>query len=569
MTRRPVRILSLVALALLVGALAAPTISRAIPSESLVWSPAWAGPANIPNEPYDPIPVAGAFNAVSFADASHGWAVGVRVNNVAPQGVATIDSLVAFTADGGSKWTSSTAGVAQELQGVDAITASDVWAVGNNGTIVHWDGGSWSSRSVSGWTASKAFNAVSFFDSQHGWAVGDGNGVAYTSNGGATWTMIAKPGSTGHLYGVAARTATTAFAVGDSGQIKSLSTTSMTTKATVAGTLHGIAFADDQHVWAVGDLARIYKSSDGGVNWTAATRPLPAGYAPSDLTMWSVAFANRYDGVITGNYQVTWRTSNGGAAWVADQFSDGGRLDYELRGVAFAGTVAGAVATPVAVGRAFGGQLNSGDHKARAYTGSWTGIPDPATVDAIPPVTTSDRRPEYASSATILLSPTDGGSGVAYTYHVLDGAPQPIDSTTVTVTSPGTHTLVFWSVDVQGNIEAQHSVTFTVVTPPSSKGTPSTPSTPSTVKHGKSFATYGYVSRKSTTTKSISLQFYRSEHGRWVLRKTVTARVTNFLTFSKYSVSTSVPYTGKWRVRARNKVGTVYKNGAWRNFTAN
>lgn len=565
MTRRPVRILSLLALALLVGALAAPTIGRAIPSENLVWSPAWAGPANIPVEEHDPILVAGAFNAVSFADADHGWAVGVRVNNVDPQIPRPVDSLVAYTADGGSTWTSSTAGVARELHGVDAVAADDVWAVGDNGTIVHWNGSAWSPRTAPTQFASKGFNAVSFFDSQHGWAVSDGRGVAYTGNGGATWTTVATPGNTGYLYGVAARSATTAFAVGDSGQIKALSATSMTTRATVAGTLYGIAFADDQHVWAVGDLARIYKSSDGGATWTSATRPLWGTFTASELTMRSVAFANRYDGVISGTYQVTWRTSNGGAAWVAQQIADPGTLgDYELRGVAFAGTVA----VPVAVGRAFGGQLNSADYKGRAYTGSWTGIPDPSTVEATPPVTTSDRHPEYANSATIVLSATDEGSGVAHTYYILDGGSQ-VDSVTVTVSAPGTHTLVFWSVDFQGNIESPHTVTFTVVAPPSSTGTPSTPFTPSTVKHAKSFSTYGYVARKSTTTKTISLQFYRSEHGRWVLRKTVTAKVTNFLAFSKYSVSTSVPYTGKWRVRARNKVGTVYKYGAYRNFTAN
>jgi photosystem II stability/assembly factor-like uncharacterized protein len=565
MTRRPVRILSLVALALLVGALAAPTISRAIPSESLVWSPEYVGPNDIPVFEQDPTPVAGALDAVSFADATHGWAVGVRANGVTEQKPGTIDSLVAFTADGGSTWTSSTVGaVRRELHGVDAVAADDVWAVGDSGTIVHWNGSAWSTRSVPTQFAGKGFNAVSFFDSQHGWAVSDGRGVAYTGNGGATWTTIATPGTIGYLYGVAARSATSAFAVGDSGQIKALSTTSMTTRATVAGTLYSVTFADADHAWAVGDLARIYKSSDGGATWTAATRPLPVGLAPSVLTMRSVAFANRYDGVITGTYQVTWRTSNGGAAWVAQQIADPGASGYELRGVAFAGTVA----TPVAVGRFYGGQLNSDHDKARAYTGSWTGIPDPATVEATPPVTNSNRLPEYADSATIVLSATDEGSGVAHTYYVLDGGSQ-VDSTTVTVSVPGAHTLVFWSVDVQGNIESPHTVTFTVVTPPSSTGTPSTPSTPSTVKHAKSFTTFGYVARKSTTTKTISLQFYRSEHGRWVLRKTVTAGVTNFLTFSKYSVSASVPYTGKWRVRARNKVGTVYKYGAYRNFAAN
>jgi photosystem II stability/assembly factor-like uncharacterized protein len=371
MTLRSGRILALAALVLLVGALAATTVARATPSESLSWVRTYAGPDAIPN-PSGPIPVAGALNAVSFTDGSHGWAVGVRVNNVAPQGVPAIDSLVAYTEDGGSSWTPSTVGVATELHGVAAVAANDVWAVGDNGTIVHWDGALWSTRSVSGWTGGKRFNAVSFFDSQNGWAVGDGRGVAYTSDGGGHWTTIATPGSTGAFYGVAARSATSALAVGDSGLIKELSATAATSRATVTGTLYGVTFADADHVWAVGSGAAIYKSSNSGTTWSVAPRPLPAGYGVSDLTMRSVVFFNPYDGVIVGTYQTVWRTSNGGADWVADQIADPTTGDdYELRGVAFAG----AVAAPVTVGRAYGGQLNSSTQKARAYLGSWVGIP--------------------------------------------------------------------------------------------------------------------------------------------------------------------------------------------------
>jgi len=568
MTHRSSRILSLAALALLVAALATTTIAHAIPSESLSWVRTYAGPDNIPVFEQDPIHVAGGFNAVSFTDASHGWAVGVRVNNVAPQGAGRIDSLVAFTTDGGSSWTSSTAGVARELRGVDAIAVDDVWAVGDYGTMVHWNG-AWSSRSVSGWTVGKRFNAVSFFDSQHGWAVGDGRGVAYTSNGGLTWKTIATPGSTGALYGVAAQSATSALAVGDSGLIKALSATAVTSKATVTGTLYGVTFADADHVWAVGSGAAIYRSSNGGSTWSAAPRPLPADLTASDLTMRSVAFFNRYDGVIVGTYQTVWRTSNGGAAWVADRILDshtGG--DYELRGVAFAD----AVAAPVTVGRAYGGYLSSQSDKASAYQGSWTNIPDPSTVDITPPVTTSDRVAYYANSATILLSATDDRSGVAHTYYILDSG-APVEVSTVTVGRAGAHSLEFWSVDLTGNIESHHRVTFTVVTPPSSSGTPSTPSTPATVKHGKPFTAFGYIVRRTAGTSPVTLLYYRWQKSsgkyKWVLRKSVTAKVFNVLTFSKYWDSTSMPYTGKWRVRARHKVGAGYKYSKYRTFTAN
>ena len=109
---------------------------------------------------------------------------------------------------------------------------------------------------------------------------------------------------------------------------------------------------------------------------------------------------------------------------------------------------------------------------------------------------------------------------------------------------------------------------FTVITTPPSNGTPSTPSTPATVKHGVAFTTSGYVVRHTSGTFPVSLQFYRYQSGHWVLRKTVSAGVSDFLTFSKYSDSTSVPYSGKWRVRARHKVGTTYLYSGYRTFSA-
>jgi len=236
MTRRSSRIRSLIAVVLFATVLAAPAIARAIPSESLSWVRTYAGPNDIPIFEKAPIPVGGAFNAVSFADASNGWAVGVRVDN-AGQIPGTPSAFFAYTNDGGSTWTSGTVAAAgiYELNGVDALTSTDVWAVGNGGTIVHWNGISWSKITVSGWPASKAFRGVSFADAVHGWAVGDGRGVVYTSDGGAAWSIISAPG-TGVLNAVAARSATSALAVGDGGQIKALSGTSVTNRATIGNT---------------------------------------------------------------------------------------------------------------------------------------------------------------------------------------------------------------------------------------------------------------------------------------------------------------------------------------------
>ena len=76
--------------------------------------------------------------------------------------------------------------------------------------------------------------------------------------------------------------------------------------------------------------------------------------------------------------------------------------------------------------------------------------------DSTPPVTTSNARASYVDSATIDLSATDAGSGVAHTFYVLDGRLPRLEGTIVTVSTLGTHTLEFWSWDYAHNQEAPH-----------------------------------------------------------------------------------------------------------------
>ena len=83
--------------------------------------------------------------------------------------------------------------------------------------------------------------------------------------------------------------------------------------------------------------------------------------------------------------------------------------------------------------------------------------------DTIPPSTTSNAGPTYVGTALITLMASDnaGGSGLAHTYHVLDGGAQ-TEGTSVSVSGLGPHTLAFWSVDNAGNVESQHIAAFTV-----------------------------------------------------------------------------------------------------------
>lgn len=171
--------------------------------------------------------------------------------------------------------------------------------------------------------------------------------------------------------------------------------------------------------------------------------------------------------------------------------------------------------------------------------------------------------------ATVTLTPTDAGSGVFATYYKLNGGTTKTYTGPIAMVARGANTLEYWSIDWAGNTEVAHRTSFIVFAAPSGNGTPSTPSTPSTVKHGVSFTTFGCIVHHASGTSPVTLQFYRLEHGRWVLRKSTTAKASGIdgLTFSKYSDSTSLPSAGQWRVRARHKSGSHLQYSGYRTFT--
>ncbi|WP_236284264.1 OmpL47-type beta-barrel domain-containing protein [Paenibacillus allorhizoplanae] len=80
--------------------------------------------------------------------------------------------------------------------------------------------------------------------------------------------------------------------------------------------------------------------------------------------------------------------------------------------------------------------------------------------DVTPPVTTDDApQGPVNKDTTVSFNATDDNSGVAATYYKVDsGAEQ--TGNTVTLTTYGTHTLVYWSVDWADNVEQQHTVTL-------------------------------------------------------------------------------------------------------------
>lgn len=521
------------------------------------------------------IAVAGGLNAVSFTDATHGWAVGVRASGVSPQNAPTsMVGLVGTTSDGGTTWTSTWGGTvpAVELDAVCALSSTNVWAVGASGTVAHFDGTSWTTQQL--WTSSFHLRGVAFTDANNGWAVGDGGGLARYSSG--TWTVVTQPVRTGKSLRALASVGTAAcIAVGDAGAAFRLDSAATTITVGTSSNLYGITFADATHGWAVGDGPTVVRTGDGGATWTAAGKlPIPTGFAAVNLPARAVAFTDALTGVVVGRYQMVWRTLDGGVSWTAAPITIPNTFnDNELLGVALSpGTAASA--SVVAVGRAPLLQLNSHDDQPVAYLGSWTNMTAPSA--------SSNAAPLYGDFAIITVSASarPGSGGLASVSYVLDGAAIPVtipasgQATSVPlpkISGARAHTLTFWSTDALGNTSSHQTVAFTIMARPSSAGYPTTPVTPSTAIHGRSFSTYGYVVYHAAGTSPVTLYFYRYRSGRWLLYKAIGAPVSTIAVqgtpFSKYARSLSLPYAGKWRVRALHKVGTASRYSAYRTFT--
>lgn len=79
----------------------------------------------------------------------------------------------------------------------------------------------------------------------------------------------------------------------------------------------------------------------------------------------------------------------------------------------------------------------------------------------------------------------------------------------------------------------------------------STPSAPSTAYRNRAFASAGYLKPRHTAgTYPVRIYKYRYMNGSWRSYGYVKAKASNYSSYSKFAASVSLPYAGKWRLRA-------------------
>ena len=197
-------------------------------------------------------------------------------------------------------WLPQSSSSTENLCAIWAANATNLWAVGDNGTILKGDGTTWTAQS-SGTT--EHLRAVWGTSATSVWAVGD-NGVILFFNGTA-WAAQTS-GTTQPLRGVWGSSGTNIFAVGDGGTILrstngtawSAQTSGITTQLRA---VHGIGA---NNVWAVGagGVIRFWNGTTWGAQTSGVTTQLNAVFASNSTNIWAVGSG----GVVRKGSGTTW-----------------------------------------------------------------------------------------------------------------------------------------------------------------------------------------------------------------------------------------------------------------------
>jgi Calx-beta domain/PKD domain len=183
-------------------------------------------------------------------------------------------------------WLPQSSGSTENLRAIWAANATNLWAVGDNGTILKGDGTSWAAQ-TSGTT--EHLRAVWGTSTTSVWAVGDAGTILFFN--GTAWAAQTS-GSTSALRGVWGSSGTNVFAVGDGGTIlRSTNGTSWAASSSgITTRLRAVHGSGASNVWAVGDggVIRFWNGTAWAAQTSGITTQLNAVFAANSTNIWAM-----------------------------------------------------------------------------------------------------------------------------------------------------------------------------------------------------------------------------------------------------------------------------------------
>jgi photosystem II stability/assembly factor-like uncharacterized protein len=193
-----------------------------------------------------------------YGSGIRGWAAGGRDANL-------LGAVYTTTGDG--YWTPQVIAFSGRLIGVEALSESLGWVVGEQGLILKTtNGGRWWNQQESGTETS--FNSVRFFDPQEGLVAGASGKILRTTDGGENWKTTLNTGNE-VFFKIWKHNDSTAYVVGSGPTILRSTDRGETWVRQVVNapssiTIEGIFFTSPTDGWAVGTYGAILKTVNSG-----------------------------------------------------------------------------------------------------------------------------------------------------------------------------------------------------------------------------------------------------------------------------------------------------------------
>jgi photosystem II stability/assembly factor-like uncharacterized protein len=354
--------------------------------------------------------------------------------------------ITLLTTTGGTSWTQQAGGGSQanQMNGISCTDTSTCYAAGNAGTILKTsNGGQTWSLQTSGTTAN--LNGVSCFQANGcvavGAAVSSVATVRFTADG-TSWNTGSSTG-TQSLNGVSCVAGGACLAVGAAGTALGSTTGGSTWSANPSGTtnaLNAVNCPSSSACYAAGNSGTIVKFPNVGSSGTVLTSGTTA-------TLNGVACSDNSHCIVDGTTGLISATADG-SSWS----QQGNPLSGPTSALnATSLTLNGAVCTSV---RCLVGAPAQGDI---VYS-----VVAPTTTASVSPPSPDGAHGWYVTAPTVTLSATAGDFPVGSTHYSIDGGPDQTYSGPFSISTDGSHTVSYYSVDNVGTMEAAKTITLKV-----------------------------------------------------------------------------------------------------------
>jgi photosystem II stability/assembly factor-like uncharacterized protein len=178
------------------------------------------------------------------------------------------------------------------LNGVCLVSKKLGWACGNNGTVLKWDGETWS-QVETGYAKNENLMAAAFANETEGWIVGTHGIILHYNNG--NWSQDASP-TEETLYEATVSRSNSVWVVGSNGTLLNYNGISWgqiyvsASGVTVKDDINSISMADQNNGWAVGNRGLILRYDGKWTPFTTSvtTEKLNSVSAINDVQAWAV-----------------------------------------------------------------------------------------------------------------------------------------------------------------------------------------------------------------------------------------------------------------------------------------